>query len=166
MPGISCSAYDPADTAVEPKWRRGLELLRHQPEHVLEHYNEPGFHLACIYHPEVCQRQRILVTEHFVLACHGNIYERRWAHLTGGEALCRALLGYFHEFGANTLKNLNGRYDIVPNSFTGNAATLQPSRKASSTISRPSRRFWTGTSLISAHAFRSIFSMTSCSTNA
>jgi asparagine synthetase B (glutamine-hydrolysing) len=113
MPGILCSAYDPADATVEPKWQRGLELLRHRPEHVLEHYNEPGFQLACIYHPEVCQRQRILVTEHFVLACYGNIYERRWAHLTGGEALCRALLGHFHALGANALKNLNGRYDIA-----------------------------------------------------
>ncbi len=113
MPGILCSVYDPADATVEPKWRRGLELVRHQPADVLEQYNEPGFHLACIYHPEVCQGQRILVTEHFVLACYGNIYEDRWAHLTDGEALCRALLDRFHELGMSALKNMNGRYDIV-----------------------------------------------------
>ena len=113
MPGILCSAYDPADASVEPKWRRGLELARCQAEHVLVQYNEPGFQLACIYHPKVCPGQRILITEHFVLTCYGNIYEDRWAHLTDGEALCRALLDRFHELGLSALKNLNGRYDIA-----------------------------------------------------
>jgi asparagine synthetase B (glutamine-hydrolysing) len=113
MPGILCSVYDPADAIVEPKWRHGLELVKHQPAHALEQYSEPGFQLACIYHPEVCQGQRILVTEHFVLACYGNIYEDRWAHLTDGDALCRALLDRFHELGISALKNLNGRYDIA-----------------------------------------------------
>ena len=28
MPGILCSAYDPTDLTIEPKWRRGLELIQ------------------------------------------------------------------------------------------------------------------------------------------
>lgn len=56
MPGILCSAYDPSDTRVEPRGRHGLELIEHQLEHVQENHSEPGFQLACVYHPEVCQR--------------------------------------------------------------------------------------------------------------
>jgi len=113
MPGILCSVYDPTDVTVEPKWRRGLELVRHHPEHVLEQYSEPGFQLACVYHPEVCQGPRILVTEHFVLACYGNIYEDEWAQVADGEPLCRVLLDAFLARGIDALKHLNGRYDIA-----------------------------------------------------
>lgn len=147
MPGAVCSAYGPSDTTVEPKWQRSLALVTYRPEHVLEQYNEPGFLLACIYHPEVCQGPRIRATENFMLAYYGNIYEDGWAQVADGEALCQVLL------------------DALSSS-TGNAATPQRSRKASNTTSRPSHHFWTGTSLISAHAFRSVFSTTSCSTNA
>ena len=113
MPGILCSVYDPTDVTVEPKWRHGLELVRHHPEHVLEQYSEPGFQLACVYHPEVCQGPRILVTEHFVLACYGNIYEDEWAQVADGETLCRVLLDAFLARGIDALKHLNGRYDIA-----------------------------------------------------
>lgn len=111
MPGILCSVYDPFDTTVAPKWRRGLELARHHPEHVLEQYSEPGFRLACIYHPEVCQGPRILTTENFVLACYGNIYEDDWP-AGDDEGMCRGLLDAFLTHGINALKHLNGRYDV------------------------------------------------------
>ncbi len=62
MPGILCSVYEPADANIEPRWRRALGLARHHPEHVLEHYREPGFQLDCLYHPEVCSGRRLLVT--------------------------------------------------------------------------------------------------------
>lgn len=113
MPGILCSVYNPAEVSVEPKWRRSLELLRHHPEHVQELYSEPGFQLACVYHPEVCQGPRILVTENFVLAYYGNIHEDRWLHVARGEALCRALLDVFLAQGVDSLKHLNGRYEVA-----------------------------------------------------
>jgi hypothetical protein len=113
MPGILCSAYDPTDASVEPKWRRGLDLVKYHPEHVLEHYSEPGFQLACVYHPEVCQGPRLLVTEHYVLAYYGNVYEGNWAQLQESEMHCRALLDAFLARGIDALKHLNGRYDIV-----------------------------------------------------
>lgn len=113
MPGILCSAYDPSDTSVEPRWRRGLDLLTHQPEHVQEHYSEPGFQLACVYHPEVCQGPRLLVTEHYVLAYYGDIHEDSWTQLQDSETLCRALLDAFLARGIDALKHLNGRYDIA-----------------------------------------------------
>jgi hypothetical protein len=59
--GILRSVYDPADTIVEPRGRHGLKLIKHQPEHVRAHYRAPGFHLACVYHPEVCLRPRLLI---------------------------------------------------------------------------------------------------------
>ncbi len=113
MPGILCSVHDPEDAAIEPKWRHGLELVRHHPGHVVEQYSEPGFHLACLYHPEVCQGPRILITENFVLACYGNTYEDEWAQAAEGEGLCRLLLDAFLTQGVDALKHLNGRYDIV-----------------------------------------------------
>lgn len=113
MPGILCSAYDPTDASVEPKWRRGLDLLKFHPEHVLEHYSEPGFQLACVYHPEVCQGPRLLVTEHYVLAYYGNTYEDNWAQPQESGMHCRALLDAFLARGIDALEHLNGRYDIV-----------------------------------------------------
>lgn len=113
MPGIVCSVYDPADLAIDPKWQLGLEWLRHDPAYVLERYTEPGFQLACLYHPEVCQAPRILVTERHVLACYGNIYEDGLASMEGGETLCHTLLSRFLKRGADALQHLNGRYDIA-----------------------------------------------------
>jgi hypothetical protein len=113
MPGILCSAYDPTDSTIEPKWRRGLGLVQHHPEHILEQYSEPGFQLACLYHPEVCQGPRILVTEHFVLAYYGNIYEDDLTSVSDGEPLCRVLLDCFLKRSVDALKHLNGRYDIA-----------------------------------------------------
>lgn len=113
MPGIVCSAYDPSDTTVKPKWQRGLALVEYRPEHVLEQYNEPGFQLACIYHPEVCQGPRIRITENFVLAYYGNIYEDDWAQVADGGALCQMLLDAFLARGIDALKHLNGSYDIA-----------------------------------------------------
>lgn len=112
MPGILCSVYNPADTAVEPKWRHGLELVKHQPEHILEQYSEPGFQLTCIYHPGVCQGPRVLFTEQHVLAIYGNLYDDN-LHGADGEKLCRALLDRFVQGGATLLQHLNGRYDIA-----------------------------------------------------
>ncbi|MDP2028663.1 MAG: asparagine synthase-related protein [Thiobacillus sp.] len=111
MPGILCSAYDPADETVEPKWRRGLEWV-YQPAHIVERYSEPGFQLACIYHPGVCQGSRILVTERHVLALYGNIYNDD-LHGADGDALCRILLDRFVQGGAARLQHLDGRYDIA-----------------------------------------------------
>ena len=113
MPGILCSVFNPTDPSVSPKWHHGLELLRHHPEHVLEQYTEPGFHIACVYHLEVCQAPRILMGEHHVLAYYGNIYEDHWAHINESRALTQALLDTFVEHGPDGLKHLNGRYDIV-----------------------------------------------------
>lgn len=113
MPGILCSIYDPNDPSVSPKWRHGLEMLRHHPKHIVEQHSEPGFHLACVYHPEVCQAPRILIDEHHVLACYGNIHEDHWAHLDATQGLNQALLDTFVEHGPDGLKHLNGRYDIV-----------------------------------------------------
>ena len=112
MPGILCSVYDPSDETVEPKWRRGLALVKQQPAHIVEQYSEPGFQLACIYHPGVCQGSRILVTEQHVLALYGNLYDD---DLCGadGETLCRVLLDRFVQGGASRLQHLNGRYDIA-----------------------------------------------------
>jgi asparagine synthase (glutamine-hydrolysing) len=90
-----------------------LELIEHQPEHVQERYSEPGFQLACVYHPEVCQGPRLLVTEHYVLAYYGNIYEDTWAQLQDSEMLCRALLDAFLARGIDALEHLNGRYDVA-----------------------------------------------------
>jgi len=112
MPGILCSAYDPTDETVEPKWRRGLEWVRHQPAHIVEQYSEPGFQLACIYHPGVCQGPRVLVTERHVLALYGNLYDED-LHGADGEVLCRILLDRFVQGGASRLQHLNGRYDIA-----------------------------------------------------
>jgi asparagine synthetase B (glutamine-hydrolysing) len=112
VPGILCTAYNSIDPSVESKWRHGLGLLRHHPEHVLEQYSEPGFHLACVYHPEVCQAPRILVGEHYVLAYYGNVYEDHWAYIDKW-ALTQALLDAFIERGPLGLKHLNGRYDIA-----------------------------------------------------
>lgn len=113
MPGISCSIHDPSDAAVEPAWRRGLALAGHHPEHVVEQYGEPGFQLACQYHPEVCRGPRILATEDHVLACYGNIHEDAWADVADGEGLCRKLLETFLARGIDALKHLNGRYDVA-----------------------------------------------------
>jgi asparagine synthetase B (glutamine-hydrolysing) len=113
MPGILCSIYDPTDSTIETKWQLGLRLVQHHPEHVLEQYSEPGFQLACLYHPEVCQAPRILVTERHILACYGNIYEDDLASVSDGEPLCRALLDRFLKRGADALQHLNGRYDIA-----------------------------------------------------
>jgi asparagine synthetase B (glutamine-hydrolysing) len=113
MPGILCSIYGLADPCIEPGWQRGLELVQHQPEHVLEQYSEPGFRLACVYHPEVCQSSRILVTTDFVLAYYGNIHDDDRAQLFGGETLCQGLLDTFIAHGVDDLKHLNGRYDIA-----------------------------------------------------
>lgn len=113
MPGIVCSAHDPSDATAHANWRRGLALVAQQPQHVLEQYNEPGFQLACIYHPEVCQGPRIRVTENFVLAYYGNLHEDDWAQVADGEALCQVLLDAFLAHGIDALKHLNGRYDIV-----------------------------------------------------
>jgi len=113
VPGILCSAFNPNDPSVSPKWRHGLELLRHHPQHVVEQHSEPGFHLACVYHPEVCQAPRILIGEHHVLACYGNLYEDHWAHLDDSRGLTEVLLDTFVERGPDGLKHLNGRYDIV-----------------------------------------------------
>ena len=112
MPGILCCVHAPEDAAVEPKWRRGLELAAHHPEHVVEQYDEPGFHLACVYHPNVCQGPRVLVTADFVLAWYGNVHEDKWAG-AAGEGLCRVLLDAFRAQGADALQHLNGRYDIA-----------------------------------------------------
>lgn len=113
MPGILCSVFDLIDPSAESKWRHGLELLQHHPEHVLEQHSEPGFHIACIYHPEVCRTPRILVGEHHVLAYYGNVYEDHWAHISGGRALAQALLDSFIQHGPPGLMHLNGRYDIA-----------------------------------------------------
>lgn len=113
MPGILCSVFNPTDSSVISKWHHGLELLRHHPEHVLEQYTESGFHIACVYHLEVCQAPRILKGEHHVLAYYGNIYEDHWAHINESRALTQALLDTFVEHGPDGLKHLNGRYDIV-----------------------------------------------------
>jgi len=113
VPGILCSVFSPTDPSVSPKWHLGLDLLRHHPEHILEQHTEPGFHVACIYHPEVCASPRLLVGEHHVLAYYGNIYEDHWAHVNGSRALAQALLDTFVEHGPDGLKHLNGRYDIV-----------------------------------------------------
>ena len=113
MPGILCSVHHPDDAAIEPKWRRGLELATHHPEHVLEQYGEPGFHLACLYHPDVCAGPRMLVTEDHVLAWYGNVYEDAWAGATTGEGLCRVLLDAYRTQGVEALEHLNGRYDIA-----------------------------------------------------
>jgi hypothetical protein len=113
MPGILCSAYEPADATIEPKWRRGLEWVKDHPEHVREQYGEPGFELACFYQPEVCQGPRILASEHQVLAYNGNIYEDHWAHIDESRVLAQALLDTFVERGPDGLKHLNGRYDSV-----------------------------------------------------
>lgn len=113
MPGILCSVYNPADLTIESRWRSGLQLVQHHPEHVLEQYSEPGFQLACLYHPDVCQAPRILVTERHVLACYGNIYEDDLVTASDGEPLCRALLERFLKQGVDGLKHLNGRYDIA-----------------------------------------------------
>ncbi len=113
MPGILCSVYDPIDLSIGSKWQMGLQLVQHHPAHVLEQYSEPGFQLAFISHPEVCQAPRILVTEHHVLACYGNIYEDDLEPVRGGEILCRALLERFLKHGADGLQHLNGRYDIA-----------------------------------------------------
>jgi len=113
VPGILCSVFDPIDPSAEAKWHHGLDMLRHHPAHVLEQHSEPGFHIACIYHPEVCQAPRILVGEHHVLAYYGNIYEDHWAHIDEGRALAQALLDTFIEQGPRGLMHLNGRYDIA-----------------------------------------------------
>ncbi|MDP2962582.1 MAG: asparagine synthase-related protein [Sulfurimicrobium sp.] len=113
MPGILFSVYDPADLTIESRWQMGLQLVRHHPDHELEQYSEPGFLLACLYHPEVCQAPHIMVTEHHVLACYGNIYEDDMESMHDGEPLCRALLGRFLSRGVDGLKHLNGRYDIA-----------------------------------------------------
>ncbi|HSD82656.1 MAG TPA: asparagine synthase-related protein, partial [Anaerolineae bacterium] len=113
MPGILCCVYDPNDTTVEPKWRRGLELVQHHPEHVLEQFNEPGIELACIYHPEVCQGPRILVTVQYVLACYGNVYEDDLISVSDGESFCRNLLDRILKNGVSAIQHLNGRYDIA-----------------------------------------------------
>jgi asparagine synthetase B (glutamine-hydrolysing) len=96
---------------MEPKWQCSLEWVS-QPAHLVEQYSEPGFQLACIYHPDVCQGPRLLVTEHHVLALYGNLYDED-LHAAYGEALCRALLDRFVQGGANRLRHLNGRYDIA-----------------------------------------------------
>lgn len=113
MPGILCSAHDPADASIAAQWQRGLALVQHHPQQVLEQYSEPGFQLACLYHPEVCQGPRILVTERHVLAYYGNIYEDEWASVPDAEPRCRALLERFLKRGADGLQHLNGRYDIA-----------------------------------------------------
>lgn len=113
MPGLLCSVFNPADPSVGPKWQHGLELLRHHPEHVLEQHSEPGFHIACAYHPEVCRAPRILKSEHYVLAYYGNMYEDRWVHIDDSRVLARTLLDTFVERGPGGLMHLNGRYDIV-----------------------------------------------------
>lgn len=93
------------------QWQHALELLRHHPEHAIERHTEPGFHIACVYHPEVCQGPRILRSEHHVIAYYGNIYEDHWAQ--EGAALVQRLLDTFLERGPDGLKHLNGRYDIA-----------------------------------------------------
>lgn len=113
MPGILCSVFNPTDPSAEAKWQHGLDMLRHHPEHVLEQHSEPGFHIACIYHPDVCQTPRIVVGEHHVLAYYGNVYEDYWAHIDEGRALAQALLDAFIEQGPRGLMHLNGRYDIA-----------------------------------------------------
>lgn len=113
MPGILCSVFSPNNPGLSQKWQHGLELLRHHPEHILEQHTEPGLHIACVYHPEVCQGPRILTGEHHVLAYYGNLYEDRWAHIDDSRAFNEALLNTFVERGPDGLKHLNGRYDIV-----------------------------------------------------
>lgn len=113
MPGIICRVCAPADTRGDSHWRRGLALASQHPEHVQEQYGEPGFQLACIYHPDVCQGPRILVTDSHVLAYYGNVHEDAWALWADDSELCRVLLDRFHARGLDALKNLNGRYDIV-----------------------------------------------------
>lgn len=113
MPGILCSAYAASDAPATRNWRRALELAQPSPDHVVEEHSEPGFQLACIYRPEVCQQPRILVSGNHVLAYYGNIYEDDWAHLQDGEMRCRALLDAFLSKGPDALRHLNGRYDII-----------------------------------------------------
>ena len=113
MPGILCSIYNPDNSAIELKWRSGLELVKYYPNHVLEQYSDPGFQLACLYHPAVCQGPRFLVTEHYVLAYYGNIYEDDCAAISEGEPLCHLLLDRFIKHGVDALKHLNGRYNIA-----------------------------------------------------
>lgn len=112
MPGIQCSVFDPAGPSAESRWRRGMDMLRHHPEHIQEQYSEPGFRIACVYHPEVCKKPRLLVTPHHVLAAYGTLHDD---DLRGadGEALCQALLERFLQGGAARLQHLNGRYDIA-----------------------------------------------------
>lgn len=113
MPGILCSVYDLNDHTIGPKWRRSLKLVQYHPKHILEQYSELGFQLACLYHPEVCQGPRILVSEQFVLAYYGNICEDESTSLPNGETLCRFLLNRFLKHGIDALQNLNGRYNIA-----------------------------------------------------
>ncbi|HSD82655.1 MAG TPA: asparagine synthase-related protein, partial [Anaerolineae bacterium] len=113
MPGILCSVSDPTDSTNMQKWKSGLQLVKHHPQHALEQYSEPGFQLACVYHPEVCQAPRILVTTSHVIAFYGNVYEDDLASGADSEALCRTLLDRFLKDGADALQHLNGRYDIA-----------------------------------------------------
>lgn len=113
MPGILCSVFNAADGDIEQKWQQGLHMLGHHPEHHQECHAEPGFLLACVYHPEVCQGPRIVVGEHHVLAYYGNLYEDVWAHIEEDGELTRTLLDTFVDRGPEGLKHLNGRYDIA-----------------------------------------------------
>lgn len=113
MPGIFCSIHAPDDRAVMRQWKAGLKLRADHPEHVLEEFEEPGIHLACVYHPAVCKGRRLLVTEHFVLAFYGNVYQDEWSGTSTDQTLCEMLLDMFQTHGIDALQHLNGRYDIA-----------------------------------------------------
>lgn len=113
MPGIICSVYDPSKADTASKWRHGLKLAQFHPEHKLEIHSEPGFHLACLYHPAVCTAPRILVSDDFVIACYGNIYEENLASFPDTTSPCHMLLERFRSAGTASLQSLNGRYVIA-----------------------------------------------------
>ena len=111
MPGILCSAYSNVP-ANGPAWDKRLMLVNPDRRFEIDHFSEPGVHLACVYHPEVCRGPRLLSTEQHVIAVYGNVYDD---DLNGadGQELCRVLLDRFLQSGSAGLQHLNGRYDIA-----------------------------------------------------
>lgn len=141
MPGIVCSVFNPADANAQRNWQLGLELLRHHPEHVQETFSEPGFHLACVYHPSVCEGPRLLVTEGHVLAVYGNLYDDD-LHGADGQALCQALLARFLQGGVtacntSTAVTTSPCGIAAPGYCIGSVTALAPTAIISTTAPAP-----------------------------
>lgn len=116
MPGVICSVATSRNFAIGEPFERRINILLHRPEYVVDHFEEPGFKVACVRHPAIHADSCIIVTAEHVLAWHGQLFDDDLQPTVGygvPESLTQCLYRRFLERGAQGLEGLNGRYHVL-----------------------------------------------------